>query len=135
MSNRIDRRGDRRREQWTCQDSDCYRHDTRAELEHDGTVYCTACGTVDRRGTEGNRRRAAQELRRLEERIERDMGHVLERVENIEARAHHAGNERAQLGADVQEVARAAREARDDAADAQRTADAAKAAADDGRSW
>ncbi len=56
----------------------------RMELEHDGTVYCRRCGAIDRRSTEGNRRRAQAELAQLERRVESELHHLGERVEALE---------------------------------------------------
>lgn len=136
MREQTDRRGDRRREQWSCQNRACGATDARAELEHDGTVYCTRCGTVDRRSTAGNRRDARRALRALEERIERDMGAALERLDRLEEAEYTAGNERAQLRAELREAERIGREARDDADDAKRAAERAQEAADTAsRGW
>jgi hypothetical protein len=99
MDQRDDRRGDRRETtEWTCprtvqritEDPALGCRAERAELP-DGTVYCATCGAVDQRGTEGNRRQAAQDLGRLLERIERDMGDFGRRLRALEDRRPSGG--------------------------------------------
>lgn len=49
-----------------------------------GEVFCSVCGAVDRRSTEGNRRQARAELERLEARIAADMEAVESRMQGLE---------------------------------------------------
>ncbi|MGE0160709.1 MAG: hypothetical protein AB7T31_14980 [Gemmatimonadales bacterium] len=76
MSGRaVDRRGDRRLEASRCNvevSSGGVVGRCRGTLEEleTGTVRCARCGSIDRRSTEGNRRRAELELAQLCRRIE-----------------------------------------------------------------
>lgn len=81
-----DRRGDRRQGAPRCNalvgsviQERCY--GSLQELEHSGEVFCTQCGAIDRRSTEGNRRRAAMELAQLERRIARELHEIREQLE------------------------------------------------------
>lgn len=83
-----DRRGDRRTETEQCNETvTCggvtgrCRGALLESIQPDGvTLYCVRCGTIDRRSTDGNRRRAEIELGALCRRIERELGEGLQEL-------------------------------------------------------
>lgn len=110
-------------------------------IDTDGAVmYCKSCGTVDRRSTEGNRRRAALELEALCRRIERELGDRVEALEGtveyhserastLESRLEDRRHEIHQLERKVDAVEYTADEAKREADRARQEAERA------GRGW
>lgn len=141
-----DRRGDRRGE-WRCQNPRCLEqigggvvHDWRdgppvpapVELE-DGKVVCSFCRTIDRRSTEGNRRRAELELRALCERIERELGDARGRLDDVESSAEYLVERVDRHGAKLEDVGSRLYQVERKAESAEYTADEAKREAENAR--